>query len=330
MFPQQASVTARLQDEINRALASLSAESARDLARAWAVTRRNLQSIIVDAYKSAGAGKPWTLATLRSSGAEGRMRAEIKRELASFKIKAVQIIKKGLKGLRRQSALRHAWLLDQVTPPSRRVRIPNVKAYHEAGIVQQVTKVSWVDRWSQWVGSYSDALSNNLVMGATNESSLSDAIDEVDATTVNTPRATLSNAMNRLFAWEAQAEIALGEDDVVGLNEDLVDTEVWKTSGRRIVCDDCDANEGLTVEETDGDIPLHPNCDCFWLIVPASYAELLRSGDAEDQDLADLLQARGTVPEALAIRGEDGKIAAKVIIDFSAWSKGQPGIIGEI
>lgn len=330
-YPQQPQVAASLHRATNKALDAMLFKTQRQLANTWMQTRRQLQADIVSAYRAsrAGSGK-WSLPAYRGGGHEAHLRRDIANVLARFRLNTTLIIRPALKGLLRESQLRHAWVLDQVTPESRRVKVPVRTAREAASMVQVVSKTSWNDRWTHWVDAYSDALSRNLAMNAMNESTISDAVDEVDATTVNTPKSTLDNALSRIFNYEAQMMIMAGEDDVVGLNDDLISTEVWKTRDDANVCDDCDFNEGLTVDESDGDIPLHPNCNCFWLMVPKSYARLLRSGNEDDQDLARQLQARGIAPEALVIRGEDGKIAGKAVVDFSAWKAGQYGVLGEL
>jgi hypothetical protein len=329
-YPQQPVVAARLQAETNSALDARIGKFKRELSRSWATTRHSIQAHIVSAYRTSAPSGKWSLASFRGSGAEARLRAETKASLLRFRSATTVTVRSALKTLRWESAMRHAWVLDQVTPPSRRVRVPVRTGIREAGILQTVSQVSWADRWTHWVDSYADALHNNLTMNAINESDLGDAVAEVDATTANTPRATLDSALSRMFNYEAQASIMAGEDDIIGLNRDLVTVEIWKTRGSKNVCDDCDANEGLEADQVDGDIPLHPNCNCFWEMVPKSYADLLASGDEDDNDLASLLQARGIVPIALVVRDEGDKIAAKVVIDFTEWAKGQYGVLGAL
>ncbi len=329
-YPQQPAVTARLQDLTNKALDARIAKRLRQLAGAWSQTRRDLRAAVVQAYRTAAPSGRWDLASYRGTGAEARLKAEVKTILLRYRSATTVAIRSALKGLRWESALRHAWILDQVTPHKHRVILPQLAGVREAGVLKVVSDVAWSDRWAHWVDSYAEALPNNISMGAMNGGDMADAVDEVDATTINTPRSTLSNALERIFNFEAQGSIAAGEDDVVGLNPRLVMTEVWKTRGSRNVCDECDENEGLTVEEASGDIPLHPRCNCFWIMVPRSYADLLASSDEDDNELATILQARGITPMSLVIRGEDGKIAAKAVVDFSQWVSGQFGVIGEL
>lgn len=324
-YPTQAGVTKRLQVQ---ALDTLDLRATRlkgVVLRCWADCRRDLRAIIHDAYRSAASsGTRWDVVSYASSGAQARFRSLSRSVLESLRARVAVSMRRGLAGLRYDSAILHSWILDQVTPPGYVVSIPAGPLAREAvrvagGVASRISERDWESRWSAWVDGYSDALASNIRLGAINASSIEDAVDEVDATRVNTPAVTMDVALTRLFTTESIAAMAAGEDDVVRLNEDAVDIEIWKTRGDARVCDDCDANEGRTAETADGDIPLHPGCNCFWEIVPESYAALLRSGDPEDRELARQLQARGIVPEALVIRNERGDVAAKAIVSFSGW-----------
>ena len=66
------------------------------------------------------------------------------------------------------------------------------------------------------------------------------------------------------------------------------------------------------------------NCHCFTEMVPASFAELLRSGDASDNELAAEMEREGIAPNALVIRDVNGSIIAKTIVDFERWVEGEP------
>ena len=59
-------------------------------------------------------------------------------------------------------------------------------------------------------------------------------------------------------------------------------------------------------------------------MVPASFAELLRSGDASDNELAAEMEREGIAPNALVIRDVNGSIIAKTIVDFERWVEGEP------
>jgi len=269
------------------------------------------------------------------SGAFNHIHAGISRSLALFQAVSTAEMRRAFRVTKWQSILRHAWILDQLTPASRQVRLPRPPGLHEAAVSKMAmgfslkpeAPVAWDARWSAWMDAYRPAVMQNIRMGAINESTIEDAMDEVDATRIGSPSTTLDKAMVRIFDFESQAAVAEGEDDVVEENDDLVQQEVWKTRGDKLVCDDCDANEGETAETADGDIPLHPNCNCFWEVVPKSYAQLLRSGDEDDRALARMMQARGLVDISLTVRNDDGVIAGKAVVDFDGWTEGQPMVV---
>jgi hypothetical protein len=57
------------------------------------------------------------------------------------------------------------------------------------------------------------------------------------------------------------------------------------------------------------------------MLVPKSYADLLRSGDDSDWDLARDMDDNGLVPNSLVIRDSSGAIAGKTIVSFNSWTK---------
>ena len=295
----------------------------KSLTKAWDHCRRSLKLAVMDSYQISSHEGKWNLSRYKSSGSEARLRMATHTILEQFRAISTHKMKEGFNDLFRHSTLRHAWILDQVTPESRRIKVPEKARLHEAAIrtvyTGNLVSSDWADRWSGWIDAYKDAFLHNVSLGAMNESSVADAVDEVDATKANTPASTLANAMARIFEYEGVSSIVAGEQAITDLNEDLIEEEIWKTRGDDAVCDDCDQNEGKTIEEADGDIPLHPNCHCYWLMVPKEYADLLRSGNEDDNDLAEKMLARGLVPNSLVIRSEDGNIGAKAIVDFKDW-----------
>ncbi len=62
----------------------------------------------------------------------------------------------------------------------------------------------------------------------------------------------------------------------------------WRTAGDERVCDECDALQGevFTLQEIEGMIPVHPQCRCFALPVPAGdVAEQRTTQDIPDEEL---------------------------------------------
>lgn len=332
-YARQDKVTLRLHFESLRALEDLGSIHRDKLFQIWGKTRRELRGAIMEAHEKSSRMGKWNLPRFKHSGSQAYLHAEVLSILEQFRAISKNAIKEGLNDIYKNSTMRHAWLLDQVTPPSRNVRIPHSDKLHEAAVrtlyLGGQGASDWKDRWDLWIDAYRDALGNNVAMNAMNESSMTDAANEVDVTKANTPSFTITDAMDRLFDYEGIRAMSAGAQSIADLNADLVEEEIWKTRGDDRVCDDCDELEGDPIEST-GYPPAHPNCHCYPLIVPLSYAELLRSGDASDADLADAMMARGLVPNALAIRDEDGNITAKAIVSFEDWMSGQGNAISTL
>lgn len=328
-YPKQSSVSKRLHKDVLRALDAYITRWQLRLTRIWNRTRSELRSAIRDAYVAVPGTNRWSLTTFRMSGAEERLNATVRGILARFRAETVVEIRQALKSIKWASSLRHAWMLDQLTPGTNTVKLPQKpEGLREA--VQFVSGADWDERWSLWIDSYNQALMANLRHNAINSSPVEDAVDEIDATKMNTPSSTLDNAMRRLFEYSSVAATAAGEDDIVQMNGGLVEEEIWRTRGDMQACDECNDNEGLTVEETDGDIPLHPDCHCYWEVVPKSFAKLLRSGDEQDMALAELMQSRGLAPESMIVRNDNGEIAGRVMVTFERWMNGMEKAVGMV
>jgi hypothetical protein len=325
-YPRQSSVNARLHKETLAALEKTGSKGLYELAMIWRHHRKELQLAIMNGYRYAAPEGNWSLGTFKMM-AKPYLDTEIRGVLERFRALSAHTIKTHLNSLYNQSWARYAWILDQLTPESRDIRVPHKKTLHEAAVTgiyygAQASQ-AWAEKWSAWVESYGSALINNLALGASNSGPISDAVAEVDATKSNTPQASLIDALVRLYDYAATEAMMEGSHTIADMNDDSAEEEIWKTRGDLNVCDDCQENEGETRDSADGDIPLHPNCHCYWLLVPKSYAELLRSGDSDDVALANQMRDEGIVPEALVIRNADGDIAAKTIVDFNQWQKGQ-------
>lgn len=320
-FPTQLSTVNRLQKSVNDDMEVVRLKWASELWKEWRSCRRDLISGIVHAYMVMKEHGGWDHRRLRMTGMENQLRAYFRRRLAQFHATSVVLMRKAFADIKKQSALRHAWFLDQVVPVNKQVRLPDYARSREAQLPGDPE--IWVDRWGMWLDAYDEALARNVAMNAMNQGSLNDAMAEVDATRVNTPAYPIAGALDRMFDFEAFAAQMQGEDDIAQTNEDLIDEEIWMVSSRANVCDDCMDNEGKTAEDVDGDIPLHPNCGCFWEMHPKSYGDLLRSGRAEDRELAAQMERLGIDGGSLVIRNEDGEVAAKVVVSFGEWLKGQ-------
>ena len=239
------------------------------LKQCWANTRSQLKGAIHAHYH------PTTPAFTRTKYA---LAANVRGIMQQFHAQSVPLVKNAVKDLHFQSTLLHAWMLDQVTPKCTNIRLPARNSMREADII--TNPGAFEERWAAWLDSYNTALVNNLFMSAINGQAVSDAVDKVDQTKANYPAYDLLSAMLRMYEFEAMGAINQGAADIGDANEDSVQEEVWRTRGDLRVCDDCDSNEGESVEDV-GFPPLHPNCHCFTELVPSSFADLLRSGDQD-------------------------------------------------
>jgi hypothetical protein len=318
-YRHQDSTLKDLQKKTDKDLRNLSAKGQYDLNVAWEDCRSRLRNEIISAHKAAGTWNRHGFNRVRST-----LSLRVNSILQQFHAKTVPLVKHSVKAIYYASMLRHGWMLDQVMPDSKAVKIPRIQRLAEADIIDNPADFEAL--WSSWMDAYNSALIHNLGLNALNEGSLDDAVEEVDATRANTPSYKLIDALSRIFDWESASAISEGERLIAGLNEDALNEEVWRTRGDLRVCDDCDANEGMSVEDV-GYPPMHPNCNCFTQMVPSSFAELLRSGDEADISLADQMERDGVVPNAMVIRDADGNISGKVIVDFHQWLKDQEIII---
>lgn len=324
-YPNQHAVGKRLQDKSHDYLRDLQERNWNRLARMWAVTRQELRRHIGDVYRQKFGSANWSLVGLKATGAGTEFVLGIKNYLEAFKTESRLHAKASFNELFRQSLLRHSWVLDQITPPSFKIKIPHRQKLFEAGAISYFqgaeAEQRWASRWGAWVDAYQNSLTSNLQLGAINQSGITDAMDEVDATQAGTPSASLLDAFARIFESEATWAIAQGANIVSDVNEEADVEEIWQTVHDGRVCDDCDPNDGLSQEEADGEIPNHPNCRCYWRLVPKSWAALLSSGNEEDRELAIMMDAQGIVPNAMIIRDIDGKPAAYSIITFDKWAE---------
>jgi len=326
-YPRQVSVADRLQSESMDALERMRDQSWMQILRAWSACRVDLRGFILHTYHSHFQGENWTLASLKTSGAASMLSHGLHERINAFKNHSWQLAKGAINGLYAESVLRHSWVIDQTTPPNIVVKIPNdhqlklIESSQIAYYTGAKATQKFEQTWGAWSDGYYVALMNNVQLGALNESSASDAADEVDATRVNTPAYGLMDALQRVFAFESVAAMNEGINTVAEINDEADVVQIWETRRNTRVCEDCEANEGLTEEEVDGEIPAHPNCNCYWRIVPKSWAGLLRDGDDLAYDTAVRMDAQGLVPNAMVLRDPAGDLAGYTTVKFSAWKK---------
>ncbi len=327
--PNQNHVIVRLEGEVLRATDKVRKAGSVQLNKLWAQTRVHLQNAISSEYRHDFPKGSWTLAMALRKGTIGRINSTLHAIIAEFHMVSQRHMQTTFREMYRTSALRNAWMLDNLTPPKMDVKLPQSHLFFESIREAKVYKgpeadTAWKERWASWNDAYLTSLQNNIKLGAINESVMSDAVDEVDATRTGSPASFLQDAMTRIYTYQSLSISSQAQKDVVDANEDYGVEQIWQTRYNARVCDICDANKGLTMEEADDTIPAHPNCECYWRLVPATWAELLRSGDTVDRELARRMDAKGLVPGSMLIPDENGNPVAAVIVSFENWLGGQP------
>lgn len=327
----QADVINTLEPQAIKAVDRVRARGMAQISQLWSDAKDQMKLAILHEYHRDFGADKWSLGIARAKGTLLRIERHISNVLNQFQADSTSIAAKSFRSVYREGVLRHAWILDQVTPESYDVNVPVTRMMRESAIqvyTGAAADQAWRDRWSNWLGAYQSALNQNIKLGAINASGPHEAADEVDDTKAGTPAYYLEDALSRVYQYQALSDYSQGITDLSESNPDMELEEIWQTRYNARVCDDCDANKGLTMDEADGDIPLHPNCECYWRLVPASFAELLQSGDIDDVELAKEMDGRNLVPDAMIIRNEAGEPAAKIIVSFEKWAEGFQNVIG--
>jgi hypothetical protein len=333
MRPKQESVIERLEKETVSRVRDLEDTGVLAIRRLWNRTAGLIRQDIAGEYTRDFHRSTWNIVLAARFGTLNRIDQRVGGRLREFHEASLRYISGHLRELYKTSVLRNAWILDQVTPPSYQVRLPHssvvLESMREGATVYQGPDVdtSWKVRWNAWTDAYRGSLNQNLKLGAMNESTLDDALDEVDATQPGTPRSSLLDALERVYRHQAETTYIMGQGDVREANPDFEITEIWQNRYYKRVCEDCEMNQGLEREEADGEIPLHPNCGCYWRMVPKSWAELLRSGNHSDRELARMMDAQGVVPNTMVVLDDNGNMVGSVIMTFDKWAEGQAKVI---
>lgn len=324
-YPKQSTVADKLQNQSLKVLDVQIAKDWRKIEFLWRQARLDMRAHIAAVYHRHFGNDRWNITALRASGGWSVLEMNLRARIAKFRDESRVAAMDAINALYKESLLRHAWVIDQTTPPNIKVRIPYKQKLFEAGR-SQVTYYggpqaaqAFSERWNTWSDGYYSALMTNLQLNAINEGTVSDATEEVDATRVNTPAFGLLDALQRMFSFETMNAINQAVSAVSDVNEEADVVQIWQTRQDMKVCDDCDENLGLTEEDADGEIPLHPNCNCYWRVVPASWAQLLRSGDESDYEIATRMDAKGLVPNAMAITDSEGNLAGYTTVEFGKW-----------
>lgn len=311
-YPTQAGVLKRLQIETRRAGREAEDKQARRIERTWRSLSSGFQGRIASTYRDHFGRGRWSLARGTRLGTLGVMMSGIREESRRRSSFILDDFASGLRAVGELERQRQAWMLDNVTPPSYRVRSRVVES---AG-----NEPSVMDTLAQWMSAYEDALASNLRLGMLNESSMTDAMAEVDAT-----RFGGFTMMQRLMGlWTNKALDAQRDarKEFYQANAEAMSENVWLTLEDLKVCVICKPLDGKPIADV-GYPPAHFFCRCYSAFVPKPWAELLRSGSDKDRALALELEQRGLAPQTMAVAGPDGEPEAFVTVDFGPWQRGE-------
>lgn len=332
-YPRQDKVIERLENLAQQALRKIRLQGSKHIAALWETSKRLMRTGIREFYRRDFGSSTWNMALAARRGTFYRIDMMVGHVLTDFHQESISVANAFFNLVYREATLRQAYILDMVTPDSYKVKLPRNRMFAEADIddtsyMGPNSDTTWKVRWSAWLDTYRTAINSNLRLGALNENTADDAENEVDATRAGSPAFETGDALNRIFVSQAVTVAAIASRDLSKLNEDMEMEEIWQTSLSARVCDICDAYKGFTAEEVDDDIPAHPNCECYWRLVPAQWAKLLRSGEADEVELAKWMDANGVVPGAMIIRNDEGDPVGKVIVKFEDWVEGRKALTG--
>jgi hypothetical protein len=323
-FPNQLHVLEKLERESVKEIDGMRRDYLKQLFYMWGATRRDLKRIVWQAYKDVVPNGIWDYGTAKRSGALIRIQHETKASIELFKRHSTLLVSKSLNDLYKESILRQAWMLDQLTPPSYTIHLPKKQRVMESGRVTVTSGedalAKWRARWEGWLDSYHSSLNHNINSAAIGDLAVDDVVDKVDTTRANSPSYDIWAALQRVYMDITQVSIAMGQSDVAESNEDVGEKTIWQTRYNQRVCEICDDNAGKEESETDGDIPAHPNCACYWRVVPKEWADLLASGDESEREAAIRLDATGQLPTSMVIMGADGNPRGHLIVNFNDWA----------
>ena len=322
-YPTQSGTLNRLEAETRKAGRKHEDACLEQLDGLWRQAKDYLRGAVMNEYQKDFGDGNWHTAAALGRGTLDRISGRASNELTIFYNHARTLIEKSLREAYRHEAMRQVWMLDMLTPPSFKPKLPT-RALREAAVRPEDFKTAWDRALLEWLHAYHRGLLTNLRMEALHESGITDAADEVDATRIDgyEPGYKFSSALTGQIL-QAQRD---AREDVADANEGLVAEEIFQTMEDARVCEDCDSQDGKRIE----DVEMLPHvygfgCRCFERIVPRGFAELLRNGTDEEKQAALDMDARGLIPDAMAIRDADGNLKAHIHVDFDQWM-GQEGL----
>lgn len=295
----------------------------------WNAAKFSMKAHIREEYRKAFPKGAWSLTAARQSGAMVRIQRQVKTTLDLFGHSAAPYMAEAFNSAKRERVMRLAWMLDMTSPKMVRPKVAGQRlklreaSANASGMVNVYTgaeaEATWLQRFGEWLNAYERTLYTNIELGAINGSTPDDAAQEVEVARPGNRAVDFWDRIDTLFRTTRLAAEAEGAASFMDDNSDMLLEEVWTAQADARVCEDCAALDGDTraeAEQAGAEPPLHPFCRCYYRIVPKAWSEYLRSLDPEQ---ADALSSRGIAPDAMAVRGDDGKVAALVWVEYKDW-----------
>ncbi|MFA5937354.1 MAG: phage minor head protein [Candidatus Paceibacterota bacterium] len=281
----------------------------------WGHTLKEMRASITEIYRQDFGKETWDITSAYSKGTLARIGGEVGGTLAAFKVLATKRIMVALSHIREEERLRALWMIDQATPGS---YMPKVPYRTREADTPRDAKATWQQTLDTWTDTYHTQLVNNLRMEALHEGDIHDAADEPASTRIDNfdPEYKLRS----MFAGESIKAEADARRAIYDENDEVLEEEIWVTMEDSVVCPICAEYDGKPLSEVQEDIPAHYNCRCYTRFVPRAWADMLRSGDPDDREMALKMDDAGLVPDSMAIRSEKtGAIIGRAIVTFEEW-----------
>lgn len=324
-YPTQQGTLKKLEDQTRRDGRALEDACCARLVDLWNRTKDEMRGSILNTYRKHFGSDTWDTSSVHAKGTLHVISQQVMNSLTLFHNQASTLFKSSMKDAYLGEMAHQLWMLDMLTPPSYLPKAPEkAKALRESDAPD--FKTGWAQALVEYLHAYHNTLITNLRMEALHGGSLSDAADEVDASKIDgfEPTYKLSSALTNLIL-QVQRD---ARDDGSGVNQDLVAEEIFQTMEDEAVCPDCSSQDGKNMEDVDMSLDhiFGFNCRCFSRIVPVEFADLLRSGDADEKQAALEMDARGLVPDAMAISDENGRLKAHISVKFADWVDSERGM----
>ena len=302
-----------------RAMYAHEQATVKDLADKFQRTKEALKGELARVYTHCFHHEASEFRKAKQMGFEDHWRKASAAVVSGFLHEAAVAFNKHLNTNWKEEVLRQCWALDMTTPAHIRVKVPQLRRAQESaieGIVTIAPRADWLTRWAAWISGYADNVTRNVNMATFDGADLEAMLKKVDSTKVGQPSVDVWAALERMARTEMLYQQQGARDEAMAANGELVEEEVWQTMEDTSVCEICADNLGSTRTDASDDIPVHPNCRCFWRLVPKEFGELMRS----DPEAAAALDERGIAPDALVIwDAEHKEIKAMAVVDFEEW-----------